>query len=220
VRTEANGPSVFERFTPATWVGLHPVHTFPALPYPGQRPDGSFVVQNGQVWGLDPRGGGWVDRETADPVSLDGRSLVLAYGSNANPEKLSEKLDGTVLVLRCQVLDFAAVWSSARRNEGSVVATIVADPGYVETQHVLAVTEHQLEQMDGWEGHPKYYERQAFPDGSVLLESGAMPSEVLVYVGTARKRPPLLVDGAYRRTAEHSYAEVDALLRDRDGSNQ
>ena len=193
---------------------------FPALPYPGERPDGSYIVQDGHVRGLDPAGDGWVDRVKAEPVSLDGRSFVLAYGSNANPEKLSEKLDGNVLALRCQVHDYAAMWSSRRRQEGSVVATIVADPGHVEIQHVLAVTEDQLAEMNRWEGHPKYYERQVFPDGFVLLESGAMASDVLVYIGTAGERPPLLVDGAYWRTSEHSHAEVDALLRTRDGNDR
>jgi hypothetical protein len=66
---------------------------FPASPYPGQRPEGSFIVQNGLVWGLDPCGDGWVDRETADPVSIDGRRLVPAYGSNGNPEKLSDSAE-------------------------------------------------------------------------------------------------------------------------------
>lgn len=74
-------------------------------------------MQDGQVWGLDPCRDGRVDRETADPVSLAGRSLVLSYGSNANTEKLSERLDRTVVVLRCQVLNYASVWSvrTARR---------------------------------------------------------------------------------------------------------
>jgi hypothetical protein len=218
VRTEAKWPSYFSAFTPATWIGRHAVDTFPASPYRGERPQGSFVVQDGLVWGLDPCDGEWVDRETAKRVSLDGRSLVLAYGSNANPEKLSEHLAGTVVVLRCLVRNYAAVWCDARRREGSVVATIAPDPGWIEIQHVLAVTQHQLDLINRWEGHTLLYERQGMPDASVLVESGEMPSDVLVYVGTAEKRPPLLVDGAYWRTAEHSYAEVDALLRDREGS--
>lgn len=57
------------------------------------------------MWGLDVVDGGWVDRDTGDRIDTTGRTLVLAYGSNADPTKLSERLMGTVLVLRCLVRD-------------------------------------------------------------------------------------------------------------------
>lgn len=163
------------------------------------------------VRGLDPSAGGWVCRATGETLSLGGLNLVLAYGSNGNPEKLAENL-GTAIAIRCAVRNHAAVWCDAWRIEGSVVATIAADPGNVEEHHVLALTDDELARVDRWEGHPNVYARQTMPDGSVLLESGVVPHEVLVYVGTERRRPPLFVDGEVWRTSEHSYDEVDARV--------
>lgn len=204
-------PNAGDLFPPATWSGPLDARTFPAAPYPGIRPEGSFVVDRSQVVGLDPSVDGWTNRETGKSLSLDGLSLVLAYGSNGNPEKLAEKL-GTVIAIRCAVRDHAAVWCNARRAEGSVVATIAADPGRIETHHVLAVTEEQLDLIDGWEGHPRYYARQTMPRGSVLLESGNTPQEVLAYVGTMGKRQPLRAGGRLWRTADHTQDEVDHLV--------
>lgn len=116
-------------WTVATWPGRRSAGSFSTSPYryPGTRPEGSYAVGRRLVWGLDAVDGAWVDRDTGERVDLEGRSLVLAYGSNADPAKLSEKLRGTVLVLRCRVEDHAAVWCAARRSgDRSVVATLVA----------------------------------------------------------------------------------------------
>lgn len=50
---------------------------FPADPYPGARPDCSFRH-------LDGRG-----YPVPEPLDLDGRISVLAYGSNACPSKIT-----------------------------------------------------------------------------------------------------------------------------------
>lgn len=198
----------------ATWSGRRPAGSFAVSPYryPGTRPDGSYAVGDGLVWRLDAVDGGWVERETGDRIDLDGRALVLAYGSNADPLKLAERLAGTVLVLRCLVRDHAAVWCNARRSfDRAVVATIAPDPGRIESHHLLAVTPEQLAQIDRWEGHPDRYARCSF-EGPVLLESGDVPDEVLVYVGTEAHRPTLLVDGRPLRVAEHCQDDVDPLV--------
>jgi len=206
-------------FPPAVWSGRHKPGDFAAerYCYPGARPSGSFILSDGIVHGLDPASGGWVDRDTATSVDIRDRVLVLAYGSNADVVKLAANLkklpDRRVLGLRCLVIGHAAVWCNARRQrDASVVATIAADPGRVEVHHVLAVTKAQLEAVDRWEGVASlYYERQTW-SGRVVLENGTTPSSVEVYVGTADKRPPFRRDGYHLRVAEHSYAEVDALV--------
>jgi hypothetical protein len=198
----------------SAWSGRRPATSFAVDPYcyPGTRPDGSYAVADGDVWGLDVVDGGWVDRDTGDRVDMTGRDLVLAYGSNADPAKLSQRLTGTVLVLRCLVRDHSAVWCEARRwVDRAVVATIVPDPGRIEAHHVLAVTEEQVAEMDGWEGHPDWYERQEF-HGPVLLESGTVPDDVWAYVGTEALRPPLRIDGRSLRVAEHCHGDVDGLV--------
>lgn len=199
----------------AAWSGRRPATSFAVDPYcyPGTRPDGSYAVADGDVWGLDVVDGGWVDRDTGDRVDLTGRILVLAYGSNADPVKLSQNLTGMVLALRCLVRDHSAVWCNARRRaDRAVVATIERDPGRIESHHLLAVTPEQLVEMDGWEGHPGWYERREF-DGPVLLESETEPDQVWAYVGTEERRPTLIVDGRSLRVAEHCQGDVDRLVR-------
>lgn len=199
----------------ATWRGRRPAASFAVDPYcyPGTCPDGSYAVADGEVWGLDVVDGGWVDRDTGDRIDPTGRLLVLAYGSNADPAKLSQRLSGTVLVLRCLVRDHSAVWCDGRRwADGAVVATTEPDRGRTEQHRLLAVTTEQLVEMDGWEGHPDWYERRAF-DGPVLLESGTVPDDVWVYVGTETLRPALKVDGRSLRVGEHCQADVDGLAR-------
>lgn len=198
-----------------TWRGRRSASSFAAslYRYPGTRPEGSYAVGDGMVWGLDAVDGGWVDRDTGVAVDLTGRNLVLAYGSNADPAKLAERLDGTVYVLRCEVRDHSAVWCDARRfRDSAVVCTIEPDPGRVESHHVLAVTPDQLVQVDAWEGHPDFYRRQCF-DGPMRLESGPTPDEVWVYVGTKDRRPVLRVDGRSLRVAEHCQDDVDGLVQ-------
>jgi hypothetical protein len=196
------------------WSGRRQATSFGVDPYcyPGTRPDGSYAVSDHEVWGLDGVDGGWVDRDTGDRIDLADRALVLAYGSNADPAKLSARLTGTVFALRCLVRDHAAVWCNGRRRgDGAVVATIESDPGRIEQHHVLAVTLEQLVEMDRWEGHPDRYRRDRF-GGPVLLESGAAPDEVWVYVGTEACRQALRIDGRSLRVAEHGHADVDHLV--------
>lgn len=47
----------------ATWRGRRPADSFAVIPYryPGTRPDGSYAVGDGLLWGLDAVDGGWVD---------------------------------------------------------------------------------------------------------------------------------------------------------------
>ena len=198
-------------FSPVTWTA-HSAMSYAGADYPFLRPEGSWRLDcEGELHGLDPAGSCWRDRDTGEHVDLAGRRFVLAYGSNGNPEKLAENL-GTAIAIRCAVRDHAAVWCGERRREGSVVATLAADPGHTEVHHVLAVTSEDLVRIDRWEGHPHIYRRQTMPTGSVFLESGVIPHEVLVYIGTEDERPALRVDGEFWRTADHSYDEVDEIV--------
>ncbi len=207
-------PMASRLLPPATWTGRRAASSFrpERYAYPGARPDGSYAVADGSVWGLDPSDGGWVDRDTREAIDLEGRQLVLAYGSNGDPEKLSERLDGVVYALCCLVLHHAAVWCDARRTrDASPVATLHPDPGQVEVHHVLAVTAAQLDVIDRWEGSPRYYERRDLT-GSVVLETGSVPSDVLAYIGTDARRPPLLIAGAIQRLIDVPIQVIDSLV--------
>lgn len=185
---------------------------FPALPYPGSRPSGSWWLTADQcVRPLEYCGGDTVrDLATGETKSLTGRILILAYGSNACPEKLAGRYPDDVFALSAEVEDWAAVWCSSRRQSGDVVCTIAPVPGARERHAVLAVTPEQLGPMDEWEGHPSRYRRERFT-GRVTLEDGSSPA-VEAYLGTPDKRPPLLVDGHPLLCSSVSYAEVDHLV--------
>lgn len=202
-------------FQPVGWTD-YPVTAPGDADYPGLRPTGSWRLDpDGAIRGLDPTATGWHDRQSGEPVDLTGRRLVLAYGSNPDPGKLLGQrrfLGGdSVIALRAAVFGWVAVWCKARRSDGSVVATLAEAPGWMEIHPVLALTAHQLDAMDRWEGHPHTYRRTRHR-GDVLLESGWRAEGVEVYLGTDERRPVLLVDGGPLRCAEVPHEEVDRMV--------
>ncbi len=211
------GPELsLELFPTATWAGRSPSGP-PAADYPGLRPTGSWQLDpRGELHGLDPAGEGWQNRETGEFVDLSGRRLVLAYGSNPDPNKLLNRTEffgnQSVIALRAAVFGWAAAWCDARRQrDGSVVATLVPLPGRVEVHPVLALTSHQIDAMDQWEGHPDHYRRTAH-EGVVVLESGRPADGVEVYLGTPQHRPALMTAGRYLLCADMPHAEVDGMV--------
>ena len=207
-------------FAPATWTA-HTVSASCDAVYPGLRPTGSWLLHpDGELRGLDPDGEGWRDRDSAEPIDLDGRSFVLAYGSNAATAKLLTREDEKgfffgepVIALRAAVFGWAAVWCDARRRDASVVATLAPLPDRVEVHPVLALTEAQLSAMDEWEGHPRVYECTVL-EAPVLWESGRWAEEVIeVYLGTRKKRPALELDGSVVLLAHVGYDEIADHVR-------
>ncbi len=196
----------------AAWTAADPSE-YPELPYPGARPAGSWrLTAAGGLHALKQLGGERVqDLATAETFSLAGRHLVLAYGSNANPQKLLDLPGADVFALEAEIEGWAAVWCPKRRTRDDVVVCTLAPMVDIRERHVvLAVTRDQREVMDKWEGHPGCYERVRFT-GRLALDDGSGPA-VEVYLGTHR-RPALLVGGRPLRCAEISNAEVDPLVR-------
>jgi len=204
-----------ELFTPAHWTP-HTVTPVTA-DYPGMRPTGSWMLRpDGELRGIDPCPAGWRDRQSGAAIDLSDRHLVLAYGSNPDPNKLLNRngfLGGEpVIALRAAVFGWAAAWCDSRRGDGAVVATLVPALGRVEVHPVLALTAHQLHNMNRWEGHPTYYRRVPHR-GLVVLESGEPAPSIEVYLGTpdyrwARRGD----DGEHLLCAEVSYAEIDEIV--------
>jgi Gamma-glutamyl cyclotransferase, AIG2-like len=205
-------------FPPADWTSAEP-EGFPERPYPGWRPRGSWrLTRDGRLHALQPTTRGWVDRFTGEPVSTGGRRLVLGYGSNLNPAKLAARLHGEeIFSLRAAVVGWAAAWCDGRRGTGDVVATLVPVPGHVEVHAVLALTDAQVELMDGWEGHPRWYRRQPvagtlwMEDGTLLMGDNAQ-TDVEVYLGCDGVRSPLLIAGRPLLCAAAPHDEVSQLL--------
>lgn len=187
----------------STWT-RRPVNHWQHTPYPGERPDCSWRLVDEHVHRVVPAGRrrGWLDTVTGEEIDLVGRVFILAYGSNANPRKL---LGIDAVMLRAEITDAQAVWSSGRRtSDYSVVATIARRDGHVEACPVLAVHRDEVWRIDEWEGTA--YTRSEFW-GRCTLENGQEISTE-VYVG-GRTRQPLVVDGHHvpLHDADHSYVD-------------
>lgn len=204
-----------ELFAPANW----PPHAVTPVTaeYPGMRPTGSWMLRpDGELRGIDPCPDGWRDRQNGAPIDVSDRQMVLAYGSNPDPNKLLDRtgfLDGApVIALRAAVFGWAAAWCDSRRGDGAVVATLVPAPTRVEVHPVLALTAHQLRKMNRWEGNPTYYSRVAHR-GLVVLESGEHALGVEVYLGTPEYRWARRGDeGEHLLCTKVSYAEIDEMV--------
>ena len=193
----------------------------PAEPYPGARPGHCFVHLDGAGWPVTPDPGadsGW--RVAPDGQDLDdwlaergeppltGRMPVLAYGSNANPAKvtwLREELGltGPAVVLRARCEGLAAVWAAGlRKTDGQRPATLAAAPGVEEEHAVWFATAEQLRVLDRCEGRGLRYRLVRVHTGRVTLFNGGVVDSVLAYTGAGTRRMPLLVNGRAVRCAE------------------
>ena len=198
---------------------------YPAVPYPGARPACSYVHADGQglplvqsdiSWEVAPSGEPLDDWLAArDAPGLDQRVPLLAYGSNANPAKLTWLretlgLRGPAVVLQAQCAGVAAVWASGLRVvDDQRPATLCALPGVVEEHAVLLATEDQLDVLDVCEGRGKRYHLAELTANVTV--AGTPVDDLLAYVGAGPPRMPLLVDGEPVRCADVPQAGARAL---------
>ncbi|MEQ3554547.1 gamma-glutamylcyclotransferase family protein [Pseudonocardia nematodicida] len=154
----------------------------------------------------------WLGERGAAPLA--GRVPVLAYGSNANPSKISwmrahRGLTGPVVVLRVRTEGLSAVWAAGRRVvDEQRPATLVAAPGVVEEHAVWLAAPEQFDALDAVEGRdadPPRYRLARVATGTLsTMDSGAVLDRPYAYVAAGPPpdgeprgdRRPLLVDGA------------------------
>lgn len=192
---------------------------FPADPYPGCVPPGSFVHVDGVAHALPPDLDRWLAAHDAPPAAE--RVPVLAYGSNRCPSKLTwlratSGLTGAVVVLRARTEGIAAVWAHGMRaRDGQRPAVLAAAPGSVEEHAILLVTREQVAALDACEGRAPggdgRYRLARLHTGTVRTEDGARVVDPWCYLGQAPARRPLLVDGAPVRCADTGSAAAAAL---------
>jgi gamma-glutamylcyclotransferase (GGCT)/AIG2-like uncharacterized protein YtfP len=193
-----------------------PDASFPAEPYPGTRPPASFVQVDGlsralapddaapsgwRVDGLDLDA--WLEARGAAPLA--GRVPVLAYGSNANPSKITwmrehRDLTGPVVVLRASTTGLAAAWAAGLRVvDDQRPAVLVAAAGRTEQHAVWMAAPEQFASLDRVEGRvadPQRYRLARLRTGTVRTEDGGVVDGPYAYLGLDPIRHPLLVDGA------------------------
>jgi hypothetical protein len=121
-----------------------------ALAYPFPRPPASVLIDRGAVRPLT----------ALAPELVDGRTPLLAYGSNASPASLGWKFpdarDAVVPLVRGAMSDLDVVYSSHVAVYGSIPATLQRSPGTVTETFVAFVTGEQLELVAGWEINADY----------------------------------------------------------------
>jgi hypothetical protein len=182
---------------------------FPAHPYPGARPNTSFVVNRAGLvhtllrdlltpsgWRLKLNGQcleQWLVDQGAEPLSA--RVPVLSYGSNACPSKILRNHDrhGVSLPsvnIRCAVRGWGAVHAERECMAGHVPATLVPLPGRREHHFLTYVLREDLKGLDRVEGAPHYYERTVMPPGSVIAPGRRILDDVSVYIGVPGLRGP------------------------------
>lgn len=203
---------------------------YPAHPYPGARPGCSFVHLDGVGRALSPDSStpsgwrvgdagcldDWLDERGAEPMR--GRQLVLAYGSNVCPAKITWLRDelgltGPVVALSARCTGLSAVWAAGLRiHDGQRPAVLTAAPGVVEEHALWFATPEQRRVLDICEGRGVRY-RLVHLHGpeQIRLADGSEPKRVLAYAAAGPQRAPLLVDGRPVRCSEVDQLAARAL---------
>jgi gamma-glutamylcyclotransferase (GGCT)/AIG2-like uncharacterized protein YtfP len=209
---------------------------YPALPYPGARPDCSFVHDDATGWPLRPDPAALSGWRLADATDLDEwlvargaeplarRVPLLCYGSNACPAKLTWLrgtlgLTGPAVLLRARCTGLAAVWAAGLRVvDDQRPATLAAVADVVETHAVWLATVEQVAVLDRCEGRGSRYRLATVLSGAVRLDDGALLDRPLAYVAAETDgsvprivRHPLLVAGRPVRCADVSQAAAAGL---------
>lgn len=144
-----------------------------AREYPYLLPDRSYHWRGGAA-------------QDFDPAKREGRTAVLAVGSNQSPEQLTRKFghiaDWEIPVQRCALADFDVVYSAHVARYGSVPAMLQASPGSTVTLFVNWLDDDQLSAMHETElSHGNYHYGRI--DGvSLSLDNGETLGEVHGYI--------------------------------------
>jgi hypothetical protein len=188
-----------------------------ARDYPYFVPDRSYMWQAGQPDAM---------AVTAfDPALAEGRTPVLAVGSNQSPLQLARKYGGdgdhAIPVQRATLRDFDVVYASHISTYGAVPAMLQRAPGVAVTLFVTWLDEPQLDIMHATEGNYHFAE---IAEIDLALEGGGRRDSVYLYVAQLGH---LVRDGAAtglravpahgRKNGESTTADMLRHVQDRLG---
>ena len=184
-----------------------------AKAYPFLAPDHSYVFEAGQ----------WSPLES-DGFDVNGRTPVLAAGSNQSPEQLARKYAelpeiGSIPVVRGRLTDFDVVYAAHLADYGSMPATFQNSPGTTVSVFITWFTDPQLDRMHATEGNYSY---DRLTDLWLETDLGQSPQEVFVYTAKAgcyNHNGTCLslteIPAINRKFASATQSEAQSFLRDR-----
>ncbi len=188
-----------------------------ARDYPYFVPDRSYTWRGGQsdAMAVSP----------FDPALAEGRTPVLAVGSNQSPQQLARKYgadsEHAIPVQRATLRDFDVVYASHISRYGAVPAMLQRAPGVAVTLFVTWLDDRQLDVMHATEGNYHFAE---IADIELALEGGAARDAVFLYVAQLGH---LVRDGAAtglravpaqgRKNGESTTADMLRHVQDRLG---
>jgi len=184
--------------------------------YPYCRPGSSYIWREGAEL---------PQAQPLHPVHTDGRTPVLAVGSNRSPRQLARKYGGngqhTIPVQRALLRDFDVVYAAHISAYGAVPAMLQAAPGVSVNLFVTWLDDRQLEIMHATEGG---YHFAAIEGVDLALEGGGALDTVYLYVGRighlAHQGAPVSlrsVEADGRANAGRDTSEMLQLVHERVG---
>jgi len=152
-----------------------------ALDYPYDIPAHSYVMKDGEVHAYD------------ESVRLDGRTPVLACGSNQSPTQLKRKFPtGVIPVMAGWLQGYDSVYSAHFTSYGSVAATYCAAANVQSRQMVTWLNDEQLQHMHETEALGVNYAFEEMKEISFLSDQGVSIETAYAYNST---RGPLRFEG-------------------------
>lgn len=148
-----------------------------AKAYPFYIPPFSYVLTDGKYMALD----------IALPLFqlTDGRTPVIASGSNRSPEQLARKFKDnpteSVIVTKAALYDFDSVYSAHFAGYGSITATLQYTPGTISELSVTWLNQSQLHRMHETESLSIHYDYGCLSDIRLEIENGPTLAEAFVY---------------------------------------
>jgi gamma-glutamylcyclotransferase (GGCT)/AIG2-like uncharacterized protein YtfP len=82
-----------------------------------------------------------------------------AYGSNLSEKQMRARCPGARLAGRAALGGYRIAFAGYSSLWGGAVATLVRDPKERVRGLLYELTPADLEALDAWEGHPRYYQR-------------------------------------------------------------
>lgn len=178
-----------------------------ARAYPYEAPENSYIYHADGI-------------RAFEMAETEGRTPVLAIGSNRAPERLKQKYghdpSHTVPVQRARLKNFDIVYATHITAYGAAPAMLQVSPGTEIALWITWLTDAQLEIMHKTEIAAANYHYAALNGVSLHLENGRRLSSVHAYVGRrghfVHNKAPLAMAAVPSRARRYPVADTSTAL--------